>query len=145
MASHTSLKMDTLPIIVDVLNSRNARSILDIGCGRGGLAATLTRRGFSVTGIEPQPEIVNAAKEKVPTALFDVGHAENLPYLNGSFDVVVFLNSLHHVAPGKMELALGEACRVVRENGSVVIVEPEAKGISSKSCARSKMKLRFEF
>ena len=35
---------------------------LDVGCGRGALGAVLIGRGWSVDGVEPSPDAVEAAR-----------------------------------------------------------------------------------
>lgn len=115
-----------LAVIEDWLGPLNGRSILDIGCGHGALARALTARGARVHGIDPGPEAIAAARAAVPEATFTEAGAEALPFADGSFDAVVFLNSLHHVPAQLMAAALGEALRVSR--GPVLVVEPLAEG-----------------
>jgi SAM-dependent methyltransferase len=45
-------------------------SVLDLGCGTGGHATPLARRGYAVTGVDRSPEMVEQAVEKA--------HAESL-------------------------------------------------------------------
>ena len=68
------------------------------------------------------------AKVQVPGARFDIGTAEKLPYSDASFDMVVIVNTLHHVPIPAMELALSEASRVLDARGFLVVVEPSANG-----------------
>ena len=111
-----------------ILDGIGARDVLDIGCGGGGLARDLAARGHVVTGIDPAPQAIAAALERVPAARFVIGGAEALPFRDASFDACVFLNSLHHVPVAHMPAALRAARRVLRPGGEVVIVEPLAQG-----------------
>lgn len=117
-----------LAVIEDWLGPLAGRSILDIGCGHGGLARALAARGAKVHGIDPGAEAVAAARAAVPEAEFTEAGAEALPFAADSFDAVIFLNSLHHVPAALMSPALGEALRVSR--GQVLVVEPLAEGSS---------------
>lgn len=114
--------------IAAVLSETGARDVLDIGCGGGEMARVLVQAGHAVTGIDPAPQAIAAARERVPEARFVIGGAEALPFGPGSFDACVFLNSLHHVPVPLMETALREALRVLRPGGEVIVVEPLAEG-----------------
>lgn len=100
--------------------------ILDAGCGGGALAGALTKCGAVVTGIDPQEQAVEAARQRVPQARFEQAGAEDMPFPEKSFDAVVLLNSFHHVPLPLMRAALRESVRVSR--GPVLIIEPLAEG-----------------
>ncbi len=115
-----------LALIDEWLGPLAGRRFLDVGCGRGALAKTLTTRGAHVIGIDPAIDAIEAARAAVPEARFDAGGAEALPYPTGSFDAVLLLNSFHHVPRQLMTTALAQALRVGR--GPLLIVEPLAEG-----------------
>ena len=120
-SSPMSIVRSLVPSLVDL-------RLLDIGSGDGGFAKMAVEAGASVTGIDPSPKAVLKAKAQVPGARFDIGTAEKLPYGDASFDMVVMVNSLHHVPIPAMELALSEASRVLNARGYLVVVEPSANG-----------------
>ncbi|KJS45587.1 MAG: methylase [Roseovarius sp. BRH_c41] len=119
---------DTGTRLLAILSEIGAHAVLDIGCGHGALARNLVRAGYNVTGIDPAPEAVAAARLSVPEARFEACGAEALPFAAASFQACVFLNSLHHVPVPLMPDALREALRVLRPGGEVIIVEPLAEG-----------------
>lgn len=119
---------DTGARIMAILSEIGAQRVLDIGCGHGALARNLLRAGYTVTGIDPAPEAVAAARRAVPDARFEACGAEALPFEATTFDAAIFLNSLHHVPVPLMTTALLEALRVLRPGGEVIIVEPLAEG-----------------
>lgn len=119
---------DTRARIVAILQEIGARDVLDIGCGHGTLAKSLSRDGFRVTGIDPSAEAIATATARVPDASFVTAGAEAIPFAHASFDAAIFLNSLHHVPVPAMLDALKEALRVLRPAGEVIVVEPLAKG-----------------
>lgn len=119
---------DTAARLLAILSEIDAHAVLDIGCGHGALARNLVQAGYDVTGIDPAPEAVAAARLAVPEARFEACGAEALPFADGRFDACVFLNSLHHVPVPLMQDALLEALRVLRPGGEVIIVEPLAEG-----------------
>ena len=107
------------------------RDVLDVGCGNGRLARELAALGARVTGVEvseQQLAAARAADDGTHGTRYVVGRAEALPLPDGSFDLVVFRASLHHVAPERMSAALREAARVLRPRGLVYVAEPLPRG-----------------
>jgi ubiquinone/menaquinone biosynthesis C-methylase UbiE len=102
--------------------------ILDIGCGTGNFAGQLVAEDVEAIGIDPGVDAIRAATAAVPQAKFFEGVAEALPFDNATFDISMMINALHHVPVVAMQAALGEAARVVRPNGVVIIVEPLPTG-----------------
>jgi len=68
--------------------------IIDVGCGTGRHSIELTRRGYSVTGIDLSESQLQVAKEKAAAAKLKIKFlkhdARNLPFVN-EFDVAVML------------------------------------------------------
>src|SRR5262245_50562601 len=68
-------------------------SVLDVGCGTGVAAITAARRGAKVTGLDLTPALLERAKYNAKLAGVEVdfheGDAENLPFPDASFDIVV--------------------------------------------------------
>ncbi|MFV0492701.1 MAG: class I SAM-dependent methyltransferase [Pseudorhodobacter sp.] len=115
------------PVLAHILQElQGARTVLDVGCGSGRLARALVRAGFDVTGIDPQP--LNQAREICPDAHFIEASAAAMPFDAGSFDAVVFLNSLHHIPAKVMKEALSEAARCLVDKGRLIVIEPLAEG-----------------
>ncbi|MDJ0942278.1 MAG: class I SAM-dependent methyltransferase [Kiloniellales bacterium] len=104
--------------------------ILDVGCGDGGLVRFLTREGAEVVGLESSEAQLRRAEAvaRVGGESYLLGRGEELPFAERSFDAVVFSNSLHHVAPERMDRALSEAGRVLRPGGVLYVAEPLAEG-----------------
>ena len=90
--------------------------VLDVAGGTGALAAALAGRVAEVTVSdvsEPMLAHVHAPARAV------VARAEQLPFPDGSFDLVACIRSLHHVdSPTR---ALDEMARVLRPGGRIVI------------------------
>lgn len=120
--------MDSLGLIADALSPLAGRAILDIGCGGGYLAKSLVSLGAKVTGIDPSAEEIGRAASTAPGARFEVARAEALPFGDASFEVAVFLNSLHHVSASAMAAALAEAGRVTGRDRTVIVIEPLIAG-----------------
>ncbi|RAK12008.1 pimeloyl-CoA biosynthesis protein BioC [Salipiger aestuarii] len=114
--------------ILDILAREEVRRVIDIGCGRGDLAAALVRRGYAVTGVDPSQEALNFARARAPGAEFLLAGADAIPGRTGSYGAAIFMNSLHHIPAAIMGAGLQEAMRLLRPDGVLVVVEPLAAG-----------------
>ncbi len=108
----------------------DGRDVVDVGCGDGALVRRLAGLGARVTGVEVSAEAVARARAHPAVAgeryVEGTGQALGLP--GASADVVVFMQSLHHVPADAMDAALAEAARVVRPGGAVYVQEPLPEG-----------------
>jgi ubiquinone/menaquinone biosynthesis C-methylase UbiE len=93
-------------------------SLLDVGCGDGGVARLLRERVHDVVAIDVEP---SGAWQDGPGLTFNVADGESLPFESASFDVVHSKDSLHHM--NSPELAVAEYHRVLKPGGTVLIVE----------------------
>ncbi len=96
--------------------------VLDVGCGTGALAARLVERGYEVAGIDPSEGMLAVLRERAPAVRAVVGSGTELPFEDQSFDLVVTVATLHHVAePDAVRRTLAEMVRVCRTAGRVVV------------------------
>jgi 2-polyprenyl-3-methyl-5-hydroxy-6-metoxy-1,4-benzoquinol methylase len=97
-------------------------SVLDLGCGFGAYGAALIKEGLKCVGCDINFEYLRKAEAGgLPVATVDTV----LPFADGSFDTVMILEVLEHVAsPDKV---LTEAFRVARMN--VLITVPNSEKI----------------
>ncbi|MDO5704899.1 MAG: class I SAM-dependent methyltransferase [Paracoccus sp. (in: a-proteobacteria)] len=119
---------ETMEVLLAMLENFGARQVLDIGCGDGTVAGTLTCAGLSVTGIDPSADAIAQARQNVPQAIFHHASAEALPAGLPKFDAAFFVNSLHHVDETQMQAAMLNAVAALRPGGIVIIIEPLAQG-----------------
>lgn len=78
--------------VLDAADVQQGAQVLDIACGSGVLArAALERTGPSgrVVGLDPAPGMIAAAFEVEPNIEWVLGHAEDLPFGDETFDNVV--------------------------------------------------------
>jgi 2-polyprenyl-6-hydroxyphenyl methylase/3-demethylubiquinone-9 3-methyltransferase len=76
-------------------------SVLDVGCGGGLISEPLTRLGAAVTGLDPAPENVEAARRHAAgqglAIAYRAGRVEDLAAEGLAFDAVVCLEVVEHV------------------------------------------------
>src|SRR5215813_10850269 len=78
---------------VERLDLKPGMKVLDVACGTGNLALPAARGGANVIGVDIAPNLIeqaiaNAERDGLK-AKFDVGDAEDMPYRDGEFDVVM--------------------------------------------------------
>jgi SAM-dependent methyltransferase len=94
MRPEARVMKETLRFLRGVLPDGGAR-VLEVGCGRGALAARLLAEGRRVTAIDISAEAVQAAQALgVPAIRIDLASFDG-----GPFDAVLFTRSLHHIHP----------------------------------------------
>jgi ubiquinone/menaquinone biosynthesis C-methylase UbiE len=106
-----------------------ARDVLDVGCGSGWWLAELAGDGrvsASLHGLDLLDRRVQAARERLgQRAHIASGDARGLPYDDASFDVVSLFTVLSSLAgPAEVKRVLGQAARVVRPGGVLLVWEP---------------------
>jgi SAM-dependent methyltransferase len=92
------------------------KRVLDVGCGTGRVAAELQARGNRVWGVDPSPEMVQAAKARGVNA--KVARAERLPFKEGWFERAVLWLTVHLLDRPQ---AFAELRRVLVPEGRVLI------------------------
>ena len=107
---------------------------LDVGCGDGGVPIAIAEAGAArVAGVEPDRASlergwIRAAEHGVEADLRH-GYAEELPFEDGSFDLVILDNVLEHVRDRRRTLA--EAHRVLAPQGLLYVVTPKPFALHS--------------
>jgi SAM-dependent methyltransferase len=86
--------------------------VLEVGAGRGGLAAVLREAGYDVVAIDPAAD---GAPGVEPVALLDLEPDD------ASFDAAVAVLSLHHVDP--LAASCARLAALVRPGGTLVVDE----------------------
>jgi len=93
--------------------------VLEVGCGTGNVSSFLAHKGYEVTGCECHEEALGLGWPG-----FRKVHAEasNLPFADGSFDVVGLFDVLEHIEDDIAPLK--EAFRVLKQGGIAVVTVP---------------------
>ncbi|MEO0647179.1 MAG: class I SAM-dependent methyltransferase [Cyanobacteria bacterium J06650_10] len=106
------------------LSLKSHERILDLGCGTGTLIQRLLHLAPEIEtfGLDPSTEMLNIARQKLPKSVeLRLGSADNIPFPNESFDLVISTNAFHYFRNPSQ--AIQEAQRVLKPNGRVVITD----------------------
>jgi SAM-dependent methyltransferase len=108
---------------IERLQLKPGEKVLDVACGTGNLAIPAARTGAIVTGADIATNLLEQARTRAAAEglniQFDEGDAENLPYGDGAFDVVVTMFGAMF-AP-RPELVSSELVRVARSGGRIAM------------------------
>ena len=108
---------------------QEGETVLDIGCGTGVdtlIAAIMVGPEGKVVGIDMVPEMLERAMKNLNETIlsnitFQPASAENLPFPDESFDVVIS-NGVFNLIPDKVK-ALSEVLRVLKRSGRLMIAD----------------------
>ncbi len=97
-------------------------SILDVGCGKAFLLYEFTQvvPGIKVSGIDISKYGIEHAKEEVKPYL-RVGLAQELPYPDKSFDLVISITTIHNLFIYDVKKAIQEIERVGKKHKYIVV------------------------
>ena len=99
-------------LMLRLLQPSSGKSLLDVGSGTGHFTRRFADVGLRVTGLEPDPGMLDFSRCKHPDFSFVRGDARKLPFGDGRFDFVAAVTSLCFVS--NPETALKEMWRVAR-------------------------------
>ncbi len=109
--------------LIDFFQDKNVAKILDVGTGPGNFIKVL-KQAFpkaSVTGVDPDLESLEKAKEEFPEATFQKMTGEKLQFEDNTFDLASISMVLHHLSD--VQKTLAEMKRVVKPGGWIVVNE----------------------
>jgi 2-polyprenyl-3-methyl-5-hydroxy-6-metoxy-1,4-benzoquinol methylase len=97
-----------------------AKRILDIGCGLGMYVSQFRQFSDDVYGVDIDPDKIGRASEWLPN--LRVSPAEELPFADDSFDVILLNEVIEHVDDDRRTII--EAYRVLAPGGHIVVYAP---------------------
>jgi len=133
---HYGLWSDDLPLTVQNMPQAQQRysdflighlpddvhSILDVGCGAGGVATELLSRGYQVQGVSPSPLLSEAAQQQAGTDFkIHQGRFEDVEFaIDDRFDLVMFSESFQYIS---LDCVLEKAKSLLRPAGYILICD----------------------
>src|SRR3989344_9047987 len=106
----------------------NIDNILEVGCASGDYTFYYSQKCKNIIGIDPSEDLIKKAKLDYPKIDFRVGSAEDLPFGDKLFDVVILGDVLEHV--NNETKSLNEIHRVLKPKGILILTAPN-KGLFS--------------
>ena len=104
-----------VPHILDAVGVRKGLRVLDVASGPGFLTQAAAERGAEALGLDFSESMVQEARRRFPHVAFRQGDGENLPFGEGSYDVVLCAFGILHFA--NPDRAIAEAHRVLVPGG----------------------------
>jgi len=102
---------------IDILDSFNAKTVLDIGCGNGSMLLKLKERGFEAFGIDKSEKMIDIASEKGVKA-----QKADLCSLKGEFDALIAVGDVvNYMREEELEKFFGCAERVLKKGGRFLL------------------------
>jgi ubiquinone/menaquinone biosynthesis C-methylase UbiE len=107
--------------LLGMVGTMEGKTILDLGCGWGGVVLEASESAEAAFGIEPDLERWSIARELLASAGIAPerviqGYGEDLPFPAAAFDVVVSYQVLEHVKDP--ERVMSEVSRILKPNGT---------------------------
>ena len=104
----------------------NKKIVLDYGCGIGSVTEKISSSNpEKLIGVDISEISINKAIESAKNLNikieYSVDNCENLKIKEKTFDLVFGSGILHHL---NLEKAINEICRVLKDNGEMVFLEP---------------------
>ena len=122
----------------------NDKKILDVGCGTGGVLRDFIKYGVkpeNLYGVDLLEDRIEQAKYLSPNINFSVGNAENLPYPNDYFDIVMQFTMFTSIFDDSMKRNIAkEMLRVLKSDGIILWYDfiynnqknPDVRGVKKK-------------
>jgi ubiquinone/menaquinone biosynthesis C-methylase UbiE len=105
-------------------------TILEIGCGNGRMTRDIAQYATKVVATDLNSEVLEQAKKSVPAKNVDFWYTPdgtpNFP--TASFDIIIYPLSLHHIPKDKMIGNLNHSAKLLKEKGTIVVIEPGNSG-----------------
>jgi ubiquinone/menaquinone biosynthesis C-methylase UbiE len=107
------------PALLKLIKSEDYKSALDVGCGEGRMCRLLAKNGIKPIGIDPTLPLIEHARNLDNSNEYIKCFAENLPFEDNKFDLVLSCMSLIDIPVYKS--AIKEMVRVLKPNGDLII------------------------
>ena len=120
--SEEASRNKTHPAVVAINEfAKNAKKILDMGCGDGTRLASLETQGEKL-GVDVSDFAIQRGEKKYRNLKLIRGDVANLPFKDKSFDFVYSMFVIEHVE--SPEKVLKEAFRILAKGGTLILAAP---------------------
>lgn len=123
--------------LIERMERRGARTVLDLGCGSGRHLVQLASHGFEVHGVDCSRHAVRLAREwlgsknlSARVVLRDI--TAPLPYSGGYFDALISIQVVHHAVSETMRGIVREIERVTKPEALIFVTVPRSRNQASR-------------
>ena len=111
---HEKEQLKKLKLIALYIKPEPSDKLLDVGCGTG-----ISTRFWKCnrSGIDPAQAAVRIAQKRDPYGNYMIASAENIPFPDKTFDIVISITAVHHFK--NLKKGLSEIKRVAR--GKIIL------------------------
>lgn len=137
--------------LIDLAHLQERHSVLDIGCGTGTLILHIKQLypDSKIIGMDPDSNALALARRKLKKAgfhiPFDIGFSDDLPYPDSHFDRVFSSFMLHHLDMDQKLGTLHETLRVLKADGTMLLVDFEAQSRNRGNFSKQGLKAQKPF
>lgn len=108
-----------------LLKNKNAKRVLDLGCGAGRHVIYLAKQGFETYGIDISKTGLKQAKNRLKTEKLNAAlikcDMKTLPYIPNCFDAVISLYTIYHNTQKDIKTTITETHRTLNKNGTILL------------------------
>lgn len=123
ISEYTTNLYREVQLLNKALNGMRFNKSLEVGCGYGRITPWIMKYSKEHYAVDPEPELLRLAAQSYPTAKFLRATAQNLPFPDNYFDLIVTFSVLHHIPPGEFERAVEEIKRVAKPTATIFLHE----------------------
>ncbi len=110
--------------VYKMVHSLKGKKILDAGFGTGILTKKLYQDGYEISGLDMSEQLVESAKENMPTANLvccDYSMGMPLNFIKEEFDVIISTYAFHHIDRFEKRELLEDMYRHLKKGGRIII------------------------
>jgi len=94
------------------------KKVLDLGCGTGYDLSRIKELGADIYGIDGSKEMVKLARQKNPTSIVEIGHFDEIPFPDQTFDFVISKWALQ--TSSTIDPIYEEIVRILKPHGKLI-------------------------
>ncbi len=117
--------------IVELAGMQRGQNLLDVGGGTGRVTVLFQEISPNILIVDSAMNMLQEAQSKGIRSV--LSQSEHLPFHDGSFERIIMVDALHHVADQKQTLE--EMWRLLSDNGKMIIEEPDINNFFVKCIA----------
>lgn len=120
--------------ILPLLGELNGKEVLEVGAGTGRLTTRLVSLQAKLTALDTSAQMLKILKSKNSKITTVVGDAENLPFADNEFDLIIATFLIVHLKDPK--IFFDEAYRVLKDGGQLIVTninQKEAPEVKTKN------------